>query len=66
MGVHSAGVTDSNLSLVVAGSSFGYTATICLLQLLSLEVTRRRTVRSGGETCNYAGFESVAFAGLEV
>ena len=29
-GVHSAGVTDSNLSLVAGGSSFGYIATIFL------------------------------------
>lgn len=65
-GVHSAGVTDSNLSLVAGGSSFGYIATIFLLQHLSLDVARRRTVRSGGKTCNCAGFERAACAGLEV
>jgi len=47
--VHSAGVTDSNLSLVAGGSSFGYIATIFLLQHLSLEVKRCRKVRSGGK-----------------
>ena len=65
-GVHSAGVTDSNLSLVAAASSFGYIATIFLVQHLSIEVTRRRKVRSGGKTCNSAGFERVVCAGWEV
>ena len=50
-GVHFAGVTDSNLSLVAGGSSFGYIATVFLLQHLSLEATRCREVRSGGKAC---------------